>query len=67
MSPEIQDKIFDLGAKHSTLGTNREKGTGLGLILCKEFVEQNHGTITVESKVGEGTTFRFTLPKHQEQ
>ncbi len=65
MSPEVQKKIFDISSKHSTLGTNKEKGTGLGLILCKEFVEKNHGTIHVESEVGVGTTFRFTLPKTQ--
>ena len=59
---DARQKIFDLSQKHSTLGTNKEKGTGLGLVLCKEFVEKNGGRITVDSKVGEGTVFRFTIP-----
>ena len=66
MSKDDQSKIFDISSKHSTLGTNKEKGTGLGLILCKEFVERNHGSISVESEVGVGTTFKFTLPKSTE-
>jgi signal transduction histidine kinase len=48
----------------STKGTNQEKGTGLGLILCKEFVEKNGGTIWVESIENEGTTFYFTVPRN---
>jgi signal transduction histidine kinase len=44
-------------------GTNDEKGTGLGLVICKEFVEQNGGTIYAESSPGEGSTFYFTIPK----
>lgn len=63
MNEEVQNKIFDIATRHTTPGTNQEKGTGLGLILCKEFVERNSGTITVSSKLGEGTTFRFTLMK----
>ncbi len=63
MSPEVQAKIFEISSKHSTLGTNKEKGTGLGLILCKEFIEKNQGSIRVESEEGVGTTFRITLPK----
>jgi signal transduction histidine kinase len=65
MSREIQDKIFDISAKHTSLGTNQEKGTGLGLILCKEFIERNQGVLTVESEVNVGSTFKFTLPKLQ--
>ena len=65
MSEEDKQKIFDVGSKHSTLGTNNEKGTGLGLILCKEFVERNQGNISVDSNPGEGTTFKFTLPKEK--
>jgi len=47
----------------TTKGTNQESGTGLGLILCKEFIEKNNGTITVESTLGIGTTFRIEIPK----
>lgn len=47
---------------NSTRGTNNEKGTGLGLQICKEFIEKNGGSISVESKVNCGTTFLFTLP-----
>lgn len=60
---EDMDKLFRIDTKHSTLGTADERGTGLGLILCKEFVEGNHGKIWVESKVGKGSHFKFTLPK----
>ncbi len=54
--------LFDPKEMSSTLGTSKEKGTGLGLVLCKSFVELNHGSIWVESKENEGTTFTFTLP-----
>ena len=57
------DKLFDPAGNHSTLGTKKEKGTGLGLILCKEFVEVHNGELSVESEVGKGTTFSFTLAK----
>lgn len=63
MSKEIQQKLFDKINPYSTRGTANEKGTGLGLILCKEFVEKNGGRIWVESEEGKGSTFWFTLPK----
>jgi signal transduction histidine kinase len=65
MSAEDQTRIFDISAKHTTVGTHSEKGTGLGLILCREFVERNGGTISVESELGVGTTFKFTLQKEE--
>ncbi len=55
-------KILESKAIFSTAGTASEKGTGLGLNLCKEFIEKNKGQLFIESKVGEGTTIRFTLP-----
>jgi signal transduction histidine kinase len=60
---DVMKILFDKTAPYTTRGTANEKGTGLGLILCKEFVEKNGGTIWVESKVGEGSKFSFTLPK----
>lgn len=55
-------KLFRIDAYHTTQGTANENGTGLGLILCQEFVAKNGGEITVKSTLGEGTTFRFTVP-----
>jgi len=55
-------KLFDITQLHSTEGTNNEKGTGLGLILCKEFVEKHGGRIWVESQIGMGSDFHFKLP-----
>ena len=59
---EDLDKLFKLGIKHTSYGTRKEAGTGLGLLLCKEFVEKNGGTIRAESKPGKGSRFIFTLP-----
>ncbi|MFC2086188.1 PAS domain S-box protein [Bacteroidota bacterium] len=56
------DKLFKLDTNYSTPGTNEEKGTGLGLILCKDFVENNGGKIWVESDLNKGTCFYFTIP-----
>lgn len=53
-------KLFDLSAQ-GTKGTSSEEGTSLGLMICKEFIEANDGTIQVQSTTGVGTTFSFTL------
>lgn len=63
MPEGVVDKIFRIDTKHSTQGTAKEKGTGLGLILCKEFVEKNDGKIWAKSKEGKGSLFAFSIPK----
>jgi signal transduction histidine kinase len=65
MKPEDLEKLFKIDVHHTTIGTKDEKGTGLGLILCKELVETNGGMIWAESKPGEGSKFIFTLPKDE--
>ena len=55
-------KLFDSKKHLTTYGTNRESGSGLGLVLCKNFIEKNNGEVWVESEVGNGTTFYFSLP-----
>lgn len=62
MSQEHLRKLFDETQRVHTLGTREEKGTGLGLLLCKEFVEANGGTIAVESTKGRGTRVLLSLP-----
>lgn len=63
ISPEIQEKIFKMDSSFTTKGTSQESGTGLGLLLCKEFVERNDGTIWVKSEIEKGSSFQFTVPK----
>ncbi|WP_370088787.1 tetratricopeptide repeat protein [Ekhidna sp.] len=65
ISAEQLPKIFEL-EKESKQGTRGEKGSGLGLVLCKELVELNKGSIGVESSPGNGSTFKFNLPKNPE-
>jgi len=62
MTPEKMQKLFKIDTNQSTKGTDNEEGTGLGLILCKEFIEKNNGQITVKSKKNEGSEFIFTIP-----
>lgn len=59
---ENLSKLFRIESNFSTYGTANEKGTGLGLILVKEFIEKNNGSIEVKSEYGEGSTFKFSLP-----
>ena len=62
LSEEDKNKLFRIDVKNKTIGTSREKGTGLGLILSKEYIEKNGGKIWVESKPDKGSRFIFTLP-----
>jgi len=62
MTSEQIDTLFSLETTQPKFGTSGEKGSGLGLVLCKEFVEKNGGKINVESQPGKGSTFRFTIP-----
>jgi signal transduction histidine kinase len=63
INQEDIQKLFRIDVHHTTIGTSNEKGTGLGLILCKEFVELIGGRIHAESQINNGSTFTVTLPK----
>jgi signal transduction histidine kinase len=63
MSEEEISNIFKVDRPVSRKGTSGESGTGLGLLICKEFVEKHHGAIHVTSKPGKGSTFSFDLPR----
>ena len=62
IQPEIQEKLFTTNEVISTPGTTGESGSGLGLVICREFLERNKGRITVESEPGNGSTFIVCLP-----
>lgn len=62
ISEDRLKKIFQIDGNFSTPGTQKEKGTGLGLVLCREFIEKNNGKIWVKSKLEKGSVFYFTLP-----
>ncbi|MGD9978659.1 MAG: ATP-binding protein [Bacteroidales bacterium] len=65
VSVEDQAKLFRIDSNPSTIGTSQERGTGLGLILCKDFVEKNGGSIGLTSEPGKGSTFFFTVLKFE--
>ena len=66
ISEEHIENLFAVDKNSSTTGTDGETGTGLGLVICKEFIEKNKGEMMVKSKVGSGSVFSFTLPIHSE-
>ncbi len=63
MSQAFVDKLLKEEKRQTTLGTSEEKGTGFGLLMCKNFIENNQGTLQVQSTVGEGTEVYFNLPE----
>ncbi len=63
MSEEELERVLHSGVGHSQKGTDGEKGSGLGLVLCQEFISRNRGRLKVSSQPGEGSCFSFTLPK----
>lgn len=65
MTKEKMDTLFQISDIESIPGTNNEKGTGLGLILCKEFIEKHNGEIGVESNLGSGSIFWFRIPNNE--
>ena len=64
ISTENQKNLFRIDEQSRRDGTANEKGTGLGLILCKEFIEKNNGVLWVESEEGKGSRFSFTVPRY---
>ena len=64
MNHEQIQKLFKIEESFSTRGTKNERGTGLGLILCREFIEKNGGDIKVESEINKGSTFIISLPNN---
>jgi signal transduction histidine kinase len=63
MDNDELEKLFKVEQKLTKPGTNNEKGIGLGLLICKEFIKRHHGTIEVSSRKNVGTSILLTLPK----
>jgi PAS domain S-box-containing protein len=63
ISPERKEKLFRIDSNSSTIGTKNEKGTGIGLLLCKEFIDKHKGRIWVDSEPGKGSTFYFSISR----
>ena len=66
MDTQALQRLFNIETSFTTRGTQNEKGTGLGLLLCKEFIEKHGGKITLKSELGTGSTFTFKLPIHRD-
>ena len=64
MSPDVLGKLFRIEESQSRIGTDNESGTGLGLILCKDIIHKNGGSIWAESEVGKGSVFTFSIPQN---
>ncbi|NLT02744.1 MAG: sensor histidine kinase, partial [Bacteroidales bacterium] len=62
ITTENQSKLFRVDQHYTTNGTADETGSGLGLLLCKEFIQKHGGAIWVESEVNKGSVFSFTVP-----
>ena len=67
MSMNDLQHLFHIDSKVKRKGTSNEDGSGLGLILCKEFIEINNGTICAQSELGKGSTFCVTLPTEKQK
>ena len=67
IKPEMLNKLFSMGENTSTLGTKMEKGTGIGLVLCKDLIDKNGGTLQVETEFGKGSTFTLGLTNKSEE
>lgn len=67
MTEEVKGKLFKSDLPESKPGTDNERGTGLGLVICKDFIEKNHGKIWIENNANKGTSIKFTLPIYKEE